>query len=89
MKPVTKKQIAVLAGSSIIVVLLLFANTKLPKNKEVANHSEHAGPSSETNVVALITQSFESLTASQKLDVQKLEKVVEVAVDKKTAFEQL
>ncbi|HRG51310.1 MAG TPA: tetratricopeptide repeat protein [Bacteroidia bacterium] len=89
MKPVTKKQIAVLAGSSIIVVLLLFANTKLPKNKEVANHSEHAGPSSETNVVALITQSFESLTASQKLDVQKLEKAVEVAVDKKTAFEQL
>lgn len=89
MKPVTKKQIAVLAGSSIIVVLLLFANTKLPKNQEAANQSEHAGSSSEANVVTFVTQSLESLTASEKLDVQKLEKATEVATDKKTAFEQL
>lgn len=89
MKPVTKKQIAVLAGSSIIVVLLLFANTKLPKNEEAAKHSDHAGAPSETNVATLVTQSFESLTANQKSDVQKLEKAVEVATDKKNAFEQL
>ena len=88
MKPVTKKQIAVLAGSSIIVVLLLFANTKLPKNEEGVNQSEHAG-TQHANVDTLIEKAFAVLTPSQRSEIQKLEKSLEIANDKKTAFENL
>ena len=89
MKPVTKKQIAILAGSFIIVVLLLFANTKLPKNEEHVNQSEHAGTTSQETVEAMVEQAFSGLPGDQKSDVQKLEKGLETASDKKVAFEQL
>jgi|SRR3954468_88 len=88
MKPVTKKQIAVLAGSSIIVVLLMFANTQLPKNEESVNQSEHAG-APVVNVGTLVEQAFASLTVSQKTEIQKLTTALDLASDKKTAFEQL
>jgi tetratricopeptide (TPR) repeat protein len=88
MKPVTKKQIAVLAGSSIIVVLLLFANTKLPHSKEHVSQSEHVGVPDES-MVNVVEQGFAGLTPSQQSDVQKLKAALDNTSDKKTAFEQL
>ena len=88
MKTVTKKQIAVLAGSSIVIVLLLFANTKLPENKEDMESSGHAGTKA-AGVITLVENSINALKPDQKSLVQKLEAATAVASDKKTAYEQL
>jgi tetratricopeptide (TPR) repeat protein len=88
MKSVTKKQIAVLAGSLIIVVLLLVANTKLPENKEDVKTSEHAGPMT-ADMASLVENAKKALSTNQKVAVQKLEAATETAADKKTAYEQL
>lgn len=88
MKPVTKKQIAILAGSSIVIVLLLLANTKLPDNKEEVKNSEHAGTQAAT-VTTLVENAMTALTPDQKSVIQKLEAATTVATDKKTAYEKL
>lgn len=88
MKSVTKKQIAVLAGSSIIIVLLLLANTKLPDNKGDVKSSAHAGASSPA-LTAVIENALHALQKDQQSVVQKLEAATTVASDKKAAFEQL
>lgn len=88
MKSVTKKQIALLAGSSVIIVLLLFANTKLPENKEDTKSSEHAG-SAGTSITTFVETAITSLKPDQKAVIQKLEAATEVASDKKVAYEQL
>ncbi len=88
MKSVTKKQIAVLAGSLIIVVLLLVANTKLPDNKEDVKSSEHAGPTT-AGMASIVENAVNALTADQKAAVQKLEAATASAADKKSAYEQL
>jgi tetratricopeptide (TPR) repeat protein len=81
---VNKKQIALISGGVILIVLLLFANTKLPK-KEEAQASDHAGP----NTIALKTlveSAKSALTNEQKSLMQKLEQVAEVAPDKNKAY---
>lgn len=88
MKSVTKKQIALLAGSSVIIVLLLFANTKLPENKEDVKSSEHAGASDRT-IHTLVETAINGLKPDQKAVIQKLEAATEIASDKKAAYEQL
>jgi tetratricopeptide (TPR) repeat protein len=88
MKPVTKKQIAVLAGASIIVVLLLFANTKPIANQENTAQSGHAGVSND-EITHVVEEGLASLTPTQKSDVQKLKLALDNAGDKKKAFEQL
>jgi tetratricopeptide (TPR) repeat protein len=88
MKSVTKKQLALLAGSSVIIVLLLVANTKLPENKEDVKSSEHAGPAAPT-IITLVEKVKDGLKPEQKAAVQKLEASTEVASDKKAAYEQL
>ena len=88
MKSVTKKQFALLAGSSVIIVLLLFANTKLPENKEDVKNSEHAGAGA-SDIKTLVGKLTDGLKADQKTLVQKLEAATEVAGDKKAAYEQL
>jgi tetratricopeptide (TPR) repeat protein len=88
MKSVTKKQIAVLAGSLIIVVLLLVANTKLPDNKEDVKTSEHAGPMA-AGMSSLVENATKALSTTQKTAVQKLEAATETATDKKAAYERL
>lgn len=88
MKSVTKKQIAVLAGSLIIVVLLLVANTKLPDNKEDVKTSEHAGPMT-ADMLSLVENAIKALSVNQKAAVQKLEAATKTAANKKAAYEQL
>ncbi len=87
MKPVTKKQLVVIAGSCIIIVLLLFANTKLPENKDGVS-SEHAGPAT-AGITALVEAGKATLSVQQKSVVQKLEQAISTATDKKAAYEQL
>lgn len=88
MKSVTKKQIALLAGSSVIIVLLLFANTKLPENKEDVKSSEHAGASG-TDITTLVGKVLNGLKPEEKAVVEKLEAATNVVSDKKAAYEQL
>jgi tetratricopeptide (TPR) repeat protein len=88
MKSVTKKQIAVLAGSLIVVVLLLVANTKLPDNKEDVKMSEHAGPMT-AGMTSFVENALKGLSADQKAAVQKLVTATETATDKKPAYERL
>jgi tetratricopeptide (TPR) repeat protein len=88
MKSVTKKQIAVLAGSLIVVVLLLVANTKLPDNKEDVKTSEHAGPMT-AGMVSFVDNAMKALPANQKAAIQKLQAATETAADKKMAYERL
>lgn len=88
MKPVTKKQTAILAGASIVIVLLLLANTKLPENKEDVKNSEHAGTQT-ASITSLVENALSALTAGQKSHIQKLEAATEVVTDKKAAYEQL
>src|SRR5438105_1780283 len=88
MKPVNKKQIVVVAGSLILIVLLLFVNTRLPKNKEDVQLSDHAGPN--TAAINTVVESAKStLNANQKAVIAKLEGAIKTSADKKTAFENM
>lgn len=87
MKSVNKTQIVVIAGSLLIIVLLLFANTKLPKKQEAAG-SEHAGHT-EVTLSASVDNVKKALSAAQKLSVEKLEGAIKTSADKKTAYENM
>ena len=87
MKPVTKTQIGVIAGSIVLIVLLLFANTTIPK-KEEAKMSEHSTPNS-AGILTLIENAKAKLSASQKKEVEMMEEAVKSSPDKKTAFENI
>lgn len=85
MRSVNKTQLAVIAGSLILIVLLLFANTRIPANKE-ENPSEHAGApmaSMETVVQGI----KEKLTAAQKQQVAGMETAISNSANKKAAYE--
>jgi tetratricopeptide (TPR) repeat protein len=88
MKSVTKKQIAILAGSSIVIVLLLLANTKLPDNKEDVKTSEHAGTTN-ASITSFVEKAVSTLNPDQRSIVQRLDAATTVATDKKAAYEQL
>jgi tetratricopeptide (TPR) repeat protein len=82
-----KKQIAVISGSFILIVLLLFANTRIPK-KEDAPSSDHAGP----NTIALQTlveNAKSTLNKDQKAAITKLDAALKTDSNKKVAFENI
>ena len=87
MGAVTKTQIGVIAGSIVLIVLLLFANTTIPK-KEEAKMSEHSTPNS-AGILTLIENAKAKLSASQKKEVEMMEEAVKSSPDKKTAFENI
>lgn len=81
-------QIAVISGSLLLIVLLYFANTKLPpKNKEVVETSEHAGHEHEKDISAIVDAVTKKLSGTQKQEFEKLELALKNAPDKKGAFE--
>jgi tetratricopeptide (TPR) repeat protein len=88
MKSVNKKQIAVISGSLILIVLLLFANTKLPKKADAPAMSEHAGNSTIT-IVSVVENAKSKLNNDQKAKVEILEGALKSSPDKKTAFEKM
>jgi len=69
-----KTQIAVIAGSLILIVLLIFADTKLlPKEKPVA--SGHAGPAEHqhADISDLVKHATDALNPDQKKTIQQLQ----------------
>ena len=84
---VNKKQIAVIAGILIVVVLLLIANTKLPEKKDevVAEAEGHKHP----GIVSLVDNAKKALSAKEKVSVEKLELEVKNVSNKKMAFQNL
>ena len=88
MKPVNKKQLILITGSLLLIVLLLFVNTKLPENKEDAMLSDHAGPNT-AGLTMLIESAKNALNGDQKAVIEKLERAIKTSPDKKTAFENI
>ena len=86
---VNKTQIAVISGSILLIVLLLFANTKLTPSKEEAKMSDHAGPNNAVALTTLVQNAIDGLTIEQKSVIQKLDEAVKSGSDKKTAFENI
>ena len=82
---VNKTQIAVIAGSIVLIVLLLFANTTIPK-KEEAKVSEHSSPNN-AGMLTLVESAKAALTVSQKKEMDKMEEGIKTSPDKKSAFE--
>jgi tetratricopeptide (TPR) repeat protein len=88
MKSANKKQIAVISGSFILIVLLLFANTRLPKNTDQPAMSEHSGNNGST-ILSVVENAKNKLNNDQKKKVELLEGALKSSPDKKTAFENM
>ncbi|MDQ3046577.1 MAG: tetratricopeptide repeat protein [Bacteroidota bacterium] len=91
MKPVTIKQIALITGSLLLIVLLLLANTKPPvKKTEAVAGSEHADHDhSSPDISTLIEGAKGQLSAGDKQVILKLEEELKTSANKKTAFENI
>lgn len=90
MKSVNKKQIAVVSGSLILIVLLLFANTKLPEKTDKPGSSEHEhAETSGVTMATLVENAKSKLNTDQKQKVELLEGALNSSSDKKTAFEKM
>ncbi|MGQ0827772.1 MAG: tetratricopeptide repeat protein [Bacteroidota bacterium] len=87
MKPVNKKQIVVIAGTLIVIVLFLFANTSLPDKKEEVKTAEHTHD--DTEVLKLVESAKSMLNEDQKSRIRQLEEATTSSPDKKIAFENL
>jgi tetratricopeptide (TPR) repeat protein len=81
---VDKKQIAVISGILIVIVLLLFANTQIPKKEEV-QASDHAGPN-DIALQTLVGSVKNALTNDQKAEMDKREATLKTANDKQSAY---
>lgn len=82
-----KTQIAVVLGALVLIVLLLFANTKLvPKEEAVV--SDHANPNT-LAFAQMVKTAVDGLTPEQKTSVQKLDEEIKKASNKKLAFENM
>ncbi len=88
MKSVNKIQIAVIAGSLILFVLLLFANTSIPKKEDAPGMSGHAGNAA-GSISTVVESAKSALTTDQKAKIEKLEGVLKTSTDKKIAFENI
>ena len=88
MKSVTKTQIALLAGAVIVIVLLLFANTTLPKKEGKSEMSDHAGSNNAgaDNISKLVESAKAALGAGQKQIFEKLQEALKAATGKKENF---
>ena len=81
-----KTQIAVISGAVVLIVLLLFANTRLPKKEGKPVMSDHAG-SNNTGTSTLLENAKKALSTDQKLIFEKQEQALKVSPDKKQSFE--
>jgi tetratricopeptide (TPR) repeat protein len=88
MNTVNKKQVAVISGSLILIVLLLFANTRLPKNAEQPPMSDHAGHEA-ASMNTMVEAAKGRLNKDQKAAIDKMEEALKTSPDKKSAFENM
>lgn len=84
-----KKQIAVISGSVILIVLLIFANTRPPVSENKKEMSGHAGTTDNTSISSLVENAKNALNAGQKLTFEKLEEGLKSSPDKKLVFEKI
>lgn len=84
-----RTQISVLLGSVVVVVLLLFANTRLPENKGEQEMSDHAGSNNTTSIVTLVNNAKAELDDENKIVFKKLEEALVASSDKTNALESL
>lgn len=89
MRSVNKKQLIVISGSLILIVLLLFANKKLPENADKPAMSEHAGNNSTSTINSVVETAKGRLNKEQKAAIDKLEGALKTSPDKKSAFENM
>ncbi len=86
---VNKTQVAVISGSILLVVLLLFSNTKLPPTKEQAKTPDHAtfSESALKKVITdVIVNAEKSIPSTRVQEIEKMEKALSTTADKKIAF---
>ncbi len=84
-----KTQISLIIGSIVVVVLLLFANTKLPKKESVAPMvSDHAGEKI-ANISTLVENAKNGLTVEQKQNFEKLEQALKPSSNQRKSFENM
>ena len=88
MKSVNTKQLVVITGSFILIVLLLLANTTIPKKKETLGMSDHAGNAA-VSISALVETAKTTLSSIQKQDLAKQEDALKTSSDKKAAYENI
>jgi Tfp pilus assembly protein PilF len=91
MKALNKTQIAVISSSIVLIVLLLFANTKLlPKKEEVAETADHDhGDSNKAALTKIVKSAMDGLAAGDKKTIAALEEAIKTSPDKKVAFEKM
>jgi len=91
MKALNKTQIAVISSSIVLIVLLLFANTKLlPKKEEVAETADHDhGDSNKSALTKIVKSAMDGLAAGDKKTIAALEEAIKTSPDKKVAFEKM
>ncbi|MEO6904153.1 MAG: tetratricopeptide repeat protein [Bacteroidia bacterium] len=87
-KSVTKKQLIVFAGSIIVIVLLLIANTKIPEKKEESKLSDHANTKVQS-IDVLVENAKKALNGAQKSFIERLELRIDTAQDKRTVYESI
>lgn len=90
MKSVNKTQLLVIAGSLALIVLLLFANTRLPKKQENPAMSDHAGNNNAAvSLTSLVESATKMLSSEHKKQFEKLSEAIKSSADKKTAYENM
>lgn len=83
------KQITVIVGSIVLIVLLLFANTKLPKKEEAAQAPSAESAAPVTNINQLVEDAKNSLTPTLKQQLENLEQSLSSTSNKRTVFEKI
>jgi len=83
-----KAQVSIVIGSVIVIVLLLFANTKIPRKEVEAGLSDHAGSSNNTTN-NLFEEAKNGLSQSEKQTLSELESALTVSSSKPEAFENI
>lgn len=86
MKSVNKIQIAVIAGSLLLVVLLLLLNTKLPQKKEQDSHTTETAVK---DVQQIVKEIVASMDETQKKEFEKLEKELASNTNKQKTVEDI
>ncbi len=83
-----KTQIAVVSGALILIVLLLFANTKILPKEEAVPSSEHANPTT-LGFTKMVQSAIDGLGTDEKKAIAKLDEAIKSSPNKKVAFENM
>jgi tetratricopeptide (TPR) repeat protein len=83
------KQIAVIVGSIALIVLLLFANTKLPRKEDAAQVPSAEATTPATNINQLVEEAKSTLAPELKQQFENLEQSLNQTSNKRVVFERI